>query len=99
MAKGSIQIVSKRRGIDTGEKQADWSLVVLQNQTLAQGDAYKDFYKTDYTASTKDWKSNLQLPCSWTRQGFDFSIYTNSLMPWQPKHDSDVQAPKVPTNV
>lgn len=82
----------------TGEKQADWSLVVLQNQTLAQGDAYKNFYKTDYTASTKDWKSNLQLPCSWTRQGFDFSIYTNSLMPWQTKYDSDVQAPKVPTN-
>ena len=82
----------------TGEEEADWSLVVLQNQDLAQGDAYKDFYKTDYAASTDDWKSNLELPCSWTRQGFDFSIYTNTQMPWQSKYDSGVSCPKAPAN-
>ena len=82
----------------TGEDEADWSLVVLQNQNLAQGDAYKDFYKTDYQATTDDWKSGLQLPCSWTRQGFVFSIYTNVTMPWQSKYDSGVSAPKAPAN-
>ena len=82
----------------TGEEEADWSLVVLQNQELAQGDAYKDFYKTDYKATTDDWKSNLELPCSWTRQGFDFSIYTNSQMPWQSKYDSNVTCPAAPVN-
>ncbi len=82
----------------TGEGEADWSLVVLQNQNLAQGEAYKNFYKADYEATTDDWKSNLQLPCSWTRQGFDFSIYTNTQMPWQSKYDSSVTVPKAPTN-
>ena len=82
----------------TGKDQADWSLVVLQNQALAQGDAYKNFYKTDYKATTNDWKTNLQLPCSWTRQGFDFSIYTNVTMPWQSKYDSNVSAPNAPAN-
>lgn len=82
----------------TGEDQADWSLVVLQNQELAQGNAYKDFYRTDYTAVTNDWKSNLQLPCSWTCQGFDFSIYANVQMPWQSKYDKNVVVPAAPTN-
>lgn len=83
----------------TGADQADWSLVVLQNQELAQGEAYKDFYKTEYTAATDDWKSNLELPCSWTRQGdWDFSIYTNVQMPWQSKYDSNVEAPAAPVN-
>ena len=82
----------------TGEDEADWSLVVVQNQEIAQSEAYKDFYKPDYAATTNDWKSNLQLPCSWTRQGFDFSIYTNSQMPWQSKYDTNVTCPKAPTN-
>ncbi|MEY8391219.1 glycoside hydrolase family 2 TIM barrel-domain containing protein [Lachnospiraceae bacterium 45-W7] len=82
----------------TGDKAADWSLVVLQNQELAQGDAYKDFYKNDYSAVGNEWKSNLQLPCSWTRQGFDFSIYTNTQMPWQSKYDKSVQVPNAPVN-
>ena len=84
----------------TGEDQADWSLVVLQNQELAQGEAYADFYKTTYTPDAADeWKSNLQLPCSWTRQGdWDFSIYTNTQMPWQSKYDSSVTVPAAPVN-
>ncbi len=90
--------VSKYVQFLTGENAADWSLVVLQNQTQAQGDDYKDFYKTDYIATTDDWKSNLQLPCSWTRQGFDFSVYTNVTMPWQIKYDSNVACPCAPVN-
>ncbi len=97
-AKDYNKAASKYVQLLTGKDQADWSLVVLQNQTLAQGDAYKNFYKTDYKATTDDWKTNLQLPCSWTRQGFDFSIYTNVTMPWQSKYDSGVNAPNAPTN-
>ncbi len=82
----------------TGEDAADWSLVVLQNQKEAQGDAYKDFYKTDYVPSTDDWKSNLQLPSSWEHYGFDFSIYTNVTMPFQTKYDSNVTVPNAPVN-
>ena len=83
----------------TGEAQDDWSLVVKQNQTQAQADAYKDFYKTDYdTTGAADWKTGLTLPCSWTRQGFDFSIYTNVQMPWQNKYDSNVTVPNAPKN-
>ena len=97
-AKDYDKAASKYVQFLTGKDQADWSLVVLQNQALAQGDAYKDFYKTDYKATTDDWKTNLQLPCSWTRQGFDFSIYTNVTMPWQSKYDSNVSAPNAPAN-
>lgn len=97
-AKDYDKAASKYVQFLTGTDQADWSLVVLQNQALAQGDAYKDFYKTDYKATTNDWKTNLQLPCSWTRQGFDFSIYTNVTMPWQSKYDSNVSAPNAPAN-
>ena len=97
-AKDYDKAASKYVQFLTGKDQADWSLVVLQNQALAQGDAYKDFYKTEYKATTNDWKTNLQLPCSWTRQGFDFSIYTNVTMPWQSKYDSNVSAPNAPAN-
>lgn len=97
-AKDYDKAASKYVQFLTGTDQADWSLVVLQNQALAQGDAYKDFYKTDYKATTNDWKTNLQLPCSWTRQGFDFSIYTNVTMPWQSKYDSNVSVPNAPAN-
>ena len=83
----------------TGAQAADWSLVVLQNQELAQGDIYKDFYKTTYTPKNSDeWKAGLELPCSWTRQGFDFSIYTNTTMPWQTAYDANVYAPQAPVN-
>ena len=97
-AKDYDKAASKYVQFLTGKDQADWALVVLQNQALAQGDAYKNFYKTDYKATTNDWKTNLQLPCSWTRQGFDFSIYTNVTMPWQSKYDSNVSAPNAPAN-
>ena len=97
-AKDYDKAASKYVQFLTGKDQADWSLVVLQNQALAQGDAYKNFYKSDYKATTNDWKTNLQLPCSWTRQGFDFSIYTNVTMPWQSKYDSNVSAPNAPAN-
>ena len=87
----------------TGQDQSvtDWSLVVLRNQELAQGEKYQDFYRTDYTPNAADeWKSGLTLPCSWTGQGFDFSIYTNTQMPWQSAYDPDTKnrCPEAPVN-
>ena len=83
----------------TGEQEADWDLVVLQNQEKAQEDAYKDFYQTDYTAdSDGQWKTNLTLPASWTHYGFDKPIYANVQMPWQTSYDRNVKSPKAPVN-
>lgn len=42
-AKDYDKAASKYVQFLTGKDQADWSLVVLQNQALAQGDAYKRF--------------------------------------------------------
>lgn len=84
----------------TGEAQNDWSLVVLQNQALAHGDAYKDFYQMDYQVRGGDsWRTNLRLPASWTSQGFDFPIYANVQMPFQSKYDPNTkdQCPLAPT--
>ncbi|WP_052377622.1 glycoside hydrolase family 2 TIM barrel-domain containing protein [Robinsoniella sp. KNHs210] len=83
----------------TGTEENDWDLVVLQNQDQAQGNDYENFYKEDYTVNTeKDWKKNLILPYSWTYYGFDFSIYTNTDMPFQTDYDKNVKVPLAPTN-
>lgn len=83
----------------TGDKEADWDLVVLQNQEEAQAAEYQDFYKKEYTAdSAKEWKKNLTLPASWTRYGFDKPIYANVQMPWQSAYDQNVKSPIAPKN-
>ena len=28
------------------------------------------------------WKTNLELPASWEHYGFDYSLYTNTTVPW-----------------
>ncbi|MCI9539085.1 MAG: DUF4981 domain-containing protein [Eubacterium sp.] len=83
----------------TGEKEADWDLVVVQNQTKAQAEQYKDFYKKGYVVQEKDkWKEDLVLPASWTSYGFDKPIYANVQMPWQSAFDRSVKVPKAPVN-
>lgn len=83
----------------TGEKEADWDLVVLQNQTKAQAEQYKDFYKKEYVVQGEDkWKEDLVLPASWTSYGFDKPIYANVQMPWQSAYDRSVKVPKAPVN-
>ncbi len=73
----------------TGEKE-DWELTVVQNQEQAQkfmgeeGFMTKEFQKDE----TDDWKT-VNLPKSWTMQGFDFPIYTNNIMPWQSKYGEE----------
>lgn len=70
----------------TGADNSDWELVVTENDVVAKNETYADFYKTTYDGVTENnmWKKNLQLPCSWTMQGFDFSIYDNVTMPFKP---------------
>ncbi len=83
----------------TGKDQ-NWDLTLVQNETLANKMMTEDhaFYKTDFEKGEgEDWKS-VTLPQSWTTQGFDFSIYTNTQMPWQSKYDSGVECPAAPTN-
>lgn len=73
----------------------DWSLVVVQNQSIAEQGMYSNFYEKNYTQQG-DWKDNLELPSSWEHYGFDFSIYANVQMPWQSKYDHNVNSPKSP---
>lgn len=83
----------------TGEENKDWDLVVVQNDTVAKSEGYANFYETDYDISSADgWKTGLQLPCSWTMQGFDYSIYTNTVVPFQgSEHWGNDKAPLAPT--
>ena len=69
----------------------EWDLKVVQNAEQAQGVFSSGFVNGDFNPSPSDgWKS-VQLPCSWTMQGFDFPIYDNVQMPWQAKYDQNVE--------
>lgn len=83
----------------TGENNKDWNLVVVQNDTVAKTDAYASFYEPSYDInSASGWKTGLQLPCSWTMQGFDYSIYTNTVVPFQGSEQwGNDKAPQAPT--
>lgn len=94
----------------TGPEQADWSLTVLKNAAEADADSYRDFYKPGYetfsesAARNRDhnygiWKDDLQLPASWEYYGFDYSIYTNTNVPWQAEDDRSTEScPAAPAN-
>jgi len=77
-------------------KNENWDLVVEQNANRAQQHINAGCFKPDYQPSS-NWKT-VQLPKSWTCQGFDFSIYTNVGQPWQANYDSNVPVPQAPTN-
>jgi len=79
----------------TGSKE-DWDLVVVQNSREAQSHINAGCFNPDFKPGN-EWKT-VQLPKSWTMQGFDFSIYTNVGQPWQAKYDSNVPVPQAPTN-
>ena len=79
----------------TGDSEGNWSLAVVQNQTIADKSPYTDFFSTDYNPSG-NWKNDLVLPASWQYHGFDFPIYANVIMPWQSSYDSYVACPKAP---
>ena len=79
-------------------KGSDWDLVVVQNAERAQGYFQNGFVNSDYSPSPSDGWKTVQLPDSWTSQGFDFPIYCNIQMPWQNKYDQWVSCPNAPTN-
>ncbi len=79
-------------------KDENWDLVVVQNSTDAQSHINAGCFKTDFHPSADHGWKTVQLPKSWTAQGFDHSIYTNINQPWQSKYDSYVPAPQAPTN-
>ena len=81
----------------TGKGQ-DWDLVVVQNSQQAQDHINAGCFQPDYQPSADQGWKTVQLPRSWTCQGFDYSIYTNINQPWQAKYDSNVPVPQAPTN-
>ena len=79
----------------TGE---DWDLTVVQNSGAADKLMQAGAMKPNYVKNGADnWKT-VNLPCSWTGQGFDFPIYCNVTMPWQSNYDQYVPCPNAPTN-
>ncbi|MBR4101944.1 MAG: DUF4981 domain-containing protein [Oscillospiraceae bacterium] len=80
----------------TGEDE-DWQLAVFQNEGKAQPAINAGFMNSNYTPNGADGWKNVQLPKSWTCQGFDFPIYANVVMPWQSGYDY-VTVPDSPVN-
>lgn len=72
-----------------GEK---WDLTVLGSPAEAQ--ECGAFEQTDYQMDARDGWKQVELPASWTSYGFDYSIYTNSKMPFQ----ESVGFPQAPEN-
>lgn len=66
-AKDYDKAASKYVQFLTGKDQADWSLVVLQNQALAQGDAYK----ISIRPTTKQRRTTGKQICSFLAAGRD----------------------------
>ena len=79
-------------------KDSTWELTVVQNAEKADGFFWGGWTNADYNASSADGWKKVDLPNSWTAQGFDFPIYCNIQMPWQNKYDQWVSCPNAPTN-
>ena len=81
----------------TGDGE-NWDLKVVQNASQAQPYINGGFMNSNYSPSSADGWKTVQLPKSWTCQGFDFPIYDNVVMPWQSNYDQYVPCPTAPTN-
>ena len=84
----------------------DWQLNIFQNQSEAEQyltAGENGFMDADFDAEAAGWNT-VDVPRSWTtywNADFtfdDFTIYTNTQMPWQSKYDTGVSVPKAPTN-
>lgn len=80
----------------TGESE-NWELAVFQNEGKAQPLLNAGSMNPGYTINRADGWKTVQLPKSWTCQGFDFPIYANVIMPWQSGYDY-VTVPDAPVN-
>ena len=82
----------------TGDNET-WQLNVVQNPEAAEKfEGANGFTSKEF--SNDAWK-DVTIPCSWTMQGFDFSIYTNQTIPWQTKYGDSTSpnlAPAAPTH-
>lgn len=76
----------------------EWQLTVVQNEERASGFLNGGFMNPNYNPSPNDGWRTVEMPKSWTCQGFDFPIYANVIMPWQSAYDPNVQVPNAPTN-
>ena len=76
----------------------EWDLTVVQNAEEAQKFLDGGFMNPNYDMKAEDGWKNVKLPASWTSQGFDFPIYTNTEMPWQNEYDTNITAPQAPVN-
>ena len=72
-------------------KDESWDLAVFNNPEKAEG--LGSFEKEDYQEQDGDGWKTVTLPASWTSYGFDHSIYTNTVMPFE----SDAEFPMAPT--
>ena len=82
----------------TGEGKP-WDVTVVQNQTEAEKFMGENGFMTaSFVKNDADGWQSATLPISWTRLGYDFSIYTNVGMPWQSKYDISVPTPEAPVN-
>lgn len=91
----------------TGEGHK-WDLAVVENEAQMT-ETYPEFYKSAFDVDanlSKDsdpadnrygtWTKDVELPCSWTRQGYDYSIYTNTSVAFQGSEHS-ISSPLAPT--
>lgn len=76
----------------------EWQLNVVQNASQAQKYLDGGFMNSGYFTNPADGWKNVELPKSWTCQGFDFPIYANVVMPWQSKYNEYVPCPSAPNN-
>lgn len=79
----------------TGEySENNWQLTVKSNPASGQKLLDDEFYSVNYTPKQSDGWKDITLPCSWTMQGFDFPLYTNTRMPWAEK-ETNITFPKI----
>lgn len=74
-------------------KGKGWDLTVVQNEA-EMAEKYPEFAAVDFETDG-EWKQ-VELPCSWTRQGFDYSIYTNTQTAFQGS-EAGLASPLAPT--
>ncbi|MCR5306262.1 MAG: DUF4981 domain-containing protein [Oscillospiraceae bacterium] len=79
-------------------RDENWKLTVVRNQSAAEPLIQSGCLGTGYTADSAGGWKDVEMPKSWTCQGFDFPIYANVSMPFQNAYDPGVSCPNAPTN-
>ena len=82
----------------TGDAAGPWELTVKQNEDMAKPIMDKGFEQPNFVPDEADGWKVVDMPKSWTTQGFDFPLYRNWMMPWQSDYDPVVALPHAPTN-